>query len=472
MAEKQSPHIGVHLGGHSVFEEGAERVVETLSRTCHATHLHCYAMSGHTYALDPKEPAWGPAFRSDKADHGELNPRPQERVSCVHFQSDPKYYDRPALAPGEPHLGWGDRDAFDELAEPAAKAGIKLFARLCDWGNAFPFVPDMAAGWAIETLGNRRPHFVCCNNPDYRRWMRNLMEDLFRSHPQVAGLNYGFERCPPLIGVLNGRTDPDCFCEHCCALGERHGARPERAREGFRELVGAIAAIKEKRPADGAFPTIFRILRNFPEILTWDRLMVDGWLNMARDMYYTIKGVDANAEVGWHLVHHESHNPLFRVIFDTDEMGAYADFFKPVLYHNPTGMRHKHSVMEWLGSSIFADLPKPVLLEMSYAMCGLLGCDLPSWDEMQNEPVRSFTPEYVKRETERFVSKTDKPIYPGIGLDIPGKGGEECSPESVYACTKAAFDGGAHGVIISREYDEMQIKNLEAAGRAVKEVTG
>jgi len=474
MSVAKHPHVGIHVGGHTVFFEGADQLVELITQTSHANALHVYAHASHCYAVNPRRPAWSPMSTEDKVDHGvPLNEPPGDQLSSVFFQSNPEYYARPGLAPGEPHLAWGDRDAFDELAEPAARAGVQLYVRLCDWGNCFPYVAGMTE-WGSVNMSGVKKRFVCPNNPHYQQWMMNLFEDLFRSHPQLEGLNYGHERGTPLMGLLMGRSrDPDCFCEHCCAIAERYGARPERARRGYEELIAFLDEMREgNRPADGAFTTFFRILRNYPEILTWDRVTADGAFQMLRKVQASIKGVDPDIEVGLHIVHHETHDPIYRSIYDVREIETYMDFIKPVLYHNPTGMRMKNSVMEGIAKNVFGDIPPAQSLRMMYQMCGIDDCGLPDWDDMQKDVVPGFTPAYVKKETERFKTSTRAKIYPGIGLDIPGRGGEECSPESVYECAKAAFEGGADGIIISREYDEMQIKNLEAAGRAVKEACG
>ena len=44
-------------------------------------------------------------------------------------------------------------------------------------------------------------------------------------------------------------------------------------------------------------------------------------------------------------------------------------------------------------------------------------------------------------------------------------------PESVYQATLKAFEAGAHGIVVSREYEEMKVANLRAVGRAFREVT-
>jgi len=62
-------------------------------------------------------------------------------------------------------------------------------------------------------------------------------------------------------------------------------------------------------------------------------------------------------------------------------------------------------------------------------------------------------------------------IWPGIDIDIPtGPGEKKTTPDDVYQAVKAAFDGGAPGVLLSRKYSEMPLVNLRAAGRAVRDL--
>ena len=62
-------------------------------------------------------------------------------------------------------------------------------------------------------------------------------------------------------------------------------------------------------------------------------------------------------------------------------------------------------------------------------------------------------------------------IWPGIDVDIPTAAtSKKSQPEDVYEAVKAAFEGGAHGVLLSRKYSEMRLDNIRAAGRAVREL--
>ena len=76
------------------------------------------------------------------------------------------------------------------------------------------------------------------------------------------------------------------------------------------------------------------------------------------------------------------------------------------------------------------------------------------------------------RETRRAVAgvRGTTKIWPGIEIDIPtGEKEKKTTPEDVYQAVKATFDGGAHGIILSRKYSEMRLDNLRAAGRAIRE---
>ena len=89
-----------------------------------------------------------------------------------------------------------------------------------------------------------------------------------------------------------------------------------------------------------------------------------------------------------------------------------------------------------------------------------------------NEIARAgLSSDYVYRETKRAVdgASGSVKIYPGIDIDIPtGNDEKKTGPDDVRGAIVAAFRGGAQGVILSRKYSEMQLKNLRAAGEALR----
>jgi hypothetical protein len=78
----------------------------------------------------------------------------------------------------------------------------------------------------------------------------------------------------------------------------------------------------------------------------------------------------------------------------------------------------------------------------------------------------------VASETRRAIEGTSGKvqIYPGIDIDVPTAVGEKhTTPEDVTAAIDAALKAGANGLVLSREYHEMWLKNLTAAGDATRQ---
>jgi hypothetical protein len=84
-----------------------------------------------------------------------------------------------------------------------------------------------------------------------------------------------------------------------------------------------------------------------------------------------------------------------------------------------------------------------------------------------------LTADYVARETKRALAGVGDrvKIYPGIDIDVPTRlTDKRTKPDDVRRSTRAAFEAGAHGVVLSREYVEMWFANLSAAGETLREI--
>lgn len=91
---------------------------------------------------------------------------------------------------------------------------------------------------------------------------------------------------------------------------------------------------------------------------------------------------------------------------------------------------------------------------------------------MADLPRAGLSSDYVRRETERALQGVQGKcrVLPGIDIGIPtGRDGRKASPEDTYAAVCAALKAGAEGLILSRKYSEMQLANLAAAGKAVRD---
>src|SRR5262249_21686370 len=138
-----------------------------------------------------------------------------------------------------------------------------------------------------------------------------------------------------------------------------------------------------------------------------------------------------------------------------------------VMYNNSGGPRLGEYVRN-VSRTVFGDFTPEQTLALTYRL-QQYGDEKP----LNSISKEGLSADYVARETRRAVSGVsgNVKIWPGIDVDIPtGASQKKTQPDDVYQSVKAAFAGGAHGVILSRKYSEMALANLRAAGRAVREL--
>ena len=84
-----------------------------------------------------------------------------------------------------------------------------------------------------------------------------------------------------------------------------------------------------------------------------------------------------------------------------------------------------------------------------------------------------FSADYVMRETQRCVvgAGAGKDVWPGIDIDVPvTAGASQCTADGVKQAVIGAFKGGATGLILSRNFPEMNLDHLSGAGAALDEL--
>jgi hypothetical protein len=456
--------IGIQLGSHSVFDEGVDHVLDLLQRTAAINGLLVYTHSyqQQLFSSRPLEaladhgvPIRDP--RSRELTHAWVPPRDEYYAGTLlrHVRSDEREY--------------GGRDVLTEILEPARKRNMQVYGRILEGHGPglAAHVPNWPKILTIDIYG-RRHHLPCWNNPDYRQWWLSTIEDLIKSYP-LDGFMYGAERSGPLPSLLTAGTVPSCFCPHCLANGRQHGINGERAREGFEKLYDFVRDCREGRadPIDGYFVSFLRILLKYPEILAWEYAWHRSKESIAKEMYGAVKAIRPTVQVGWHVYHPVTWDPIYRAEMDYAEISTYSDWIKPVVYHDIAGVRIRNRYVEPLSHNIAADGSPAQLLSLLYTVLGYDPSVEPELDELTPQ---GMSPDYVYREVRRCVQQSSVPVYAGVGYDVPTDGNPiRSDPKRVYEATRRAFEAGAAGLIVSREYDEMRIENLEAVGRAIRD---
>jgi hypothetical protein len=200
--------------------------------------------------------------------------------------------------------------------------------------------------------------------------------------------------------------------------------------------------------------------------MAWERLWNEALNDTYRDMYAKAKEIAPRKGIGWHVWHNNSFSPFYRAEQDYADFGKYSDFLKVVIYNLCGGERLAQYVRS-VQRTVFADFTPAQVLDFTYGV-----------QQYRDKPLEQLAaeglgPDYVLRETKRAVASagSNTKIWPGIDVDIPTAAtSKKTTPDDVYLAVKAAFEGGANGVLLSRKYSEMRLANLGGAGRALREL--
>jgi len=455
--------IGIQVGAVSFVDEGTDKVLAGFQEMADINTLF---LASFTYG---RGIAGRQVRGSALPDHGK-----QEYDDNFHGGNfatpHPQYYQHTTIAPEKAP----DHPSYDVIADvlPAARrCNMKV---VCWFEDVFRRdVPGFDKAVEIDVHG-KPAATACMRNPNVRNFWLGLVEDYLRSY-DVDGLMWGSERQGPLDNALTAShgTGTDrtitiaCFCQYCLEAARKEGIKIDRAREAFLELERWTTALHGgKKPADGAFVTFWRLLLKYPELLQWETLWNEGLNDTYRAMYALAHQIAPAKGIGWHIWHNNSFSPFYRAEQNYAEFSKYSDFLKVVMYNNCGGPRLAQYARN-VHNTVFADLSPEQVLEFTY------GVQQYREQSLERIPKEGLSADYVLRETRRAVAGVapQVKIWPGIDIDIPtGANDKKTQPDDVYQAVKAAFQGGAHGVLLSRKYSEMKLANLRAAGRAIREL--
>ncbi len=455
--------IGIQVGAVSFFDEGVGPVLDIFQER---GGINTIFLTTFTYGR-------GLAGRQVPGqpfpDHGKQESDEAFFHGGNYATPHPEFYTETSLrqtrAPDH-----GDADILQMVLPEAKKRGLKVF---CSCEDVFRSSVPGAKEAAEVDLQGRKAGTLCLFHPDVRHFWTALVTDYCKSY-EVDGILFFNERNGPLLNALGAShaqsiasSRVTCFCEHHQKAAKERGLDYARAREGYTKLDQFVQnSLANQRPSDGYFVEFWRLLVEYPEIVAWDRLFDAGKHQVLGDVYSTVKKIRPALQVGFHIEHVNSFNPIFRATRRYDDLAEKADFLKVVVYNNCGGERYAHFI-DNIGSTVFRDVPKRDLKRFNDYLLNYT--DEKELDELATA---GLSPDYVFRETKRALQGVQGKckILPGIDIGIPtGKNSRKASPEDTYAATAAALRAGADGVILSRKYSEMRLANLSAAGRAVRE---
>lgn len=463
--------VGVHIAAHSFYDEGIDHCLDFLRKTAGVNALFITSNSYYGAMFRPKEA---------QGDHGvPIRDGRGRKVTRLFFKPDEKFYAGTSLRHMRPDasLEYAGREVFTDVAAATRKRGMKIYERMYEPGGE-GLVDNIANAGKVRTVNifgqpGAKP---CWNNPDYLNWVSANLKDLFSRYP-LDGIQYGAERNGPLSRLVDwAKEDPTCFCDHCRRRAEQEGVNFARAKRGLEEMTRFIRSLEQGQDAgaDGAFVGFLRILMHNPEIFAWENMHYRAGEELHQRVYDTVKAINPQAQVGRHIDHSQlSWDMFFRAAMPFESMTPSSDFLKISTYHDILGPRLASRLADGYGRHFMRELPPEHILAFYYAIAGHDPKVEPPFDQLAEA---GLSPEYVFRETKRAVAgvKGKSAIYSGIAIDIPkganwGTDAWPSDPDEIYRCVRRAFDAGASGIVICREYEEMREASLGAIGKAVTE---
>jgi hypothetical protein len=482
-----APTSGIQIGADSFVDEGTEKVLDILEEKGAVNTLY---LSTFTYDRGiTGRPGPGKNYPGHGVEASDKNYFHGGNYATPHAQ----YYTNTAIKGGKlkaPDLG--SLDILAEVLPKAKKRGMKVICSIQD-GFSYPDDLSFAKDFAEIDLQGRKGGAMCFFQPDVREFWKSVAVDLCSSYP-IDGVMLFNERNGPLlnaIGVSHAQgidaAKVTCFCSWHEQAAKAHGIDFQRAKEGYRKLNRYVEnSLNNQRPSDGYYVEFERLMLNYPEIMAYNQLFDFGKQQILKDLYMAVKSVRPTLEVGFHIEHTNSFNPLYRASRDYAELATMADFLKIVVYNNCGGERYV-SFINNICQTVFKDVPPGELMKMNNHLLNYSN-EAP----IEELAAAGLSADYVKRETQRAKAGVAAAagagtsgagtsgagsgvaakcrILPGIDINIPtGEKSRKALPEDTYAATLSAFKGGADGVILSRKYSEMRLENLAAAGRAIRE---
>lgn len=462
--------VGIQVGAVSFVDEGVEQVLDIFQQEAHintlfiATFTYGRGIAGRQVPGSPL-----PDHGKQEYDNGS---GPGTFQGGSYTKIHPEYY-RDTVIQDFRAPDFGNFDVLEAVIPSARKRGMKTICWFEDvWAG-----PEKVhnIGQAQEkTFGGNNAATLCFNNPNYHNWLLGTVEDYARSY-EIDGIMWGSERQGAFSNALSasaggrsGVARTTCFCEHCERKARARGIDPARARAGFQALGDFLQNSQRRRPVDGFYVGVWRLMLRYPELLAWEMLWTDSLRDTYAAIYKKVKDIKPSIGVGWHIWHTNSFNPIYRAEQDLSEISKYSDFLKMVMYHNCAGERmanYIHSV----GATIYGDVPQQELLDFHYRVM-----DFKQEKKLADIPQSGFTANYVHEEAKRTrdgLNGAKTLLWPGIDIDIPtAVGHSKCTPEVTREAVLAAFSAGSDGVLLSRKYSEMKMANLRGAGLAIKEL--
>jgi len=293
---------------HAWIDEGIEQCLDNLQKGGVNT-IWAYT---YDYEMGPRNT---PNSGIPLPDHGKYGD--PTFAGGASYDYDPKYFRNTFLNDfRSPDFG-----KFNVIAEVAPKAKARGMDFFCwDYNNVSRRMMRNLPGATKVTevdIHGRRTISPCFNHPDYRAHLIGKIESYLSGYSgQVDGIAWGCERMGPFQNAIGGGWSTEgisCFCHFCLAKARERGISAERAQAGYLALDQLFrAASQDQRPTDGYFVSFWRLLLDYPEILSWEKLWTDSYQETRSQLYGVAKAIAPEKPLGFDIMQNMTFSPFYR----------------------------------------------------------------------------------------------------------------------------------------------------------------
>lgn len=345
-----------------------------------------------------------------------------------------------------------------KLRRELDERGMRLFVRAIIGPDAKRDSFSAMLSQNEEGILTGRP---CNQNPHYLGFLRGVAEDVFRTAPiRVDGYLHMYEMGSGIFG--GGHVSETCFCRYCQERGAAEGIDVKRARESVREIKKRIReALSGERPF--GFDAFYAMLYEFPEALAWDAMQWRGF----HESIAMVKGIAGHCQpdsvTGVHVYHAVSWTPAEQAGYDPQVLGRYCDYIKPLFYHTFSGLRAGKAI-ERLQKIFLPGAPKPEAYAFFLRSLGMDPQVHPAWEDFR-ETGQFEAGDYVRAGMARYTGTgtgigtvvSHPPLYANVGWEDEYQssdvnGDRDPSQTQTYRAVRAAIEGGAAGIFMSRQF--------------------
>ncbi len=461
--------VGIQVSPISFLDEGVETVLDTLQNRVGVNVLMLGTVSWLGLktgrSISSKIDGW--------PDHG--IPEPFAMKGGAYFEPDPAYYGNTLIKDfrtRDPEFV--GKDILDMVIPAAHARGMKVFVELMEpffkytgHGSANSVdIPNLAQMMEVDIFG-RIGSDPSTSNPDYRNWIKSMIEDQVRNY-DLDGLMWCNERNSPLDTLIQGNAPGD-FSPAARHEAVERGIDVEACRRALTNLYDFMQDAKAgKEFADGAFVTFIRTLFANPEALIWEKFWLERNKDLDREIYGMVKWCKPELSFGLNVWNRNHFNLFRKAQWPWDEQPMYADWVKPITYQHQAGEVFAKE-LGFFQKTILRDFSPDEATAVLYRLLGLNEAPFASVIQQGMDP-DTYVFGQCADAVKGVNGKAD--VYMGIGIDAPRTRADQakCTPDIAYRSVMATYRAGGKGVVLAPNYASMNLTTLDGVARALTEL--